>query len=110
MRKHRGMRPQGIVILLIIATFGPRSWHNKELAERLGISASEVSESLHRSRQAGLLASDKKQLMINALVEFLEHGFKYVFPQQPGALVRGAMWTRFLKLPPQVIWSPCGLI
>ncbi len=89
MRKHRGMRPQDIVILLKIATFGQRSWQNKELAESLGISASEVSESLHRSRQAGLLASDKKQLMINALLEFLEHGFKYIFPQQPGALVRG---------------------
>ena len=89
MRKHRGMRPQDIVILLKIATYGQRPWQNKDLAESLGISASEVGESLHRSRQAGLLAADKKHLMTNALLEFLEHGFKYVFPQQPGAIVRG---------------------
>ncbi len=88
MRKHRGMRPQDIVILLKIAALGQRPWQNKDLAESLGISASEVGESLHRSMQAGLLA-DKKQLMTGALLDFLAHGFKYVFPQQPGPIVRG---------------------
>jgi hypothetical protein len=27
--------------------------------------------------------------MKSALLEFLEHGLKYVFPQQPGAIVKG---------------------
>ncbi len=55
----------------------------------LGISASEVSESINRSVFAGLLAQDKNRLMRTAVMEFLEHGLRYVYPQQPGALVRG---------------------
>lgn len=61
----------------------------KDLAAELGISASEVSESLNRSLLAGLIAPDKKQLMKQALLEFLLHGMKYVYPVQPGAPVRG---------------------
>ena len=83
------MRPQDIVILLKIITMGNRSWKMKDLAIELGISPSEVSESLNRSMLAGLIASDKKKLMKSSLLEFLEHGIKYVYPQKPGALVRG---------------------
>jgi hypothetical protein len=89
MKKHNGMRPHDILILLKIAAKGPQSWHMKDLAFELGISASEVSESIHRSVIAGLLAQDKSRLMQAALLEFLEHGLRYVYPQRPGALVRG---------------------
>ncbi len=89
MKKHNGMRPQDVVILLKIAAKGKKSWRMKDIASELGISASEVSESFNRSILAGLLNSDKQQLMKSALVEFLQHGLKYVFPQKPGALVRG---------------------
>jgi predicted transcriptional regulator len=89
MKKHNGMRPHDVVILLKIATKGTDSWTMKDLAYEAKISASEVSESFNRSIYAGLLSSDKKQLMRSALLEFLEHGLKYVYPQQPGALVKG---------------------
>lgn len=89
MKKHNGMRPHDVVILLKIATKGSDSWTMKDLAYDVKISASEVSESFNRSVYAGLLSSDKKQLMRSTLLEFLEHGLKYVYPQQPGALVRG---------------------
>ena len=89
MRKHRGMRPHDIVILLKIAAKQDRPWFMKDLAYELGISASEVSESLNRSVIARLLAEDKKQLMRKALLEFLIHGLGYVYPQRPGQLVRG---------------------
>ena len=89
MRKHSGMRPHDIVILLKIAAKGAQQWQMKNLAVELGISASEVSESINRSVQAGLLANDKKRLMKAALQEFLQYGLPHVFPQKPGALVRG---------------------
>lgn len=89
MKKHNGMRPQDILILLKIAVKGVQPWYMKDLSIELEISASEVSESINRSVFAGLLAQDKTRLMHTALLEFLEHGLRYVYPQQPGALVRG---------------------
>lgn len=61
----------------------------KDLAYELGISASEVSESLNRSVIAGLLFEDKKRLMKTSLMDFLRSGLPYVYPQQPGPLIRG---------------------
>ena len=98
MKKHSGMRPHDIVILLKIATYKDSSWFMKDIAYELSISASEVSESLNRSMFAGLLSSDKKNLMKQALVEFLQYGIKYVYPQRPGPLVRG-MVTAYSALP-----------
>ena len=89
MKKHRGMRSQDIVVLLKIAALGEREWLAKELAFALDISQSEVSESLNRSQIAGLLSADKKKLMKNNLLDFLEHGLRYVYPAQPGAIQRG---------------------
>lgn len=89
MKKHNGMRPQDIAILLKIATFKDKPWLGKDVAIALSISPSEVSESLNRSAFAGLLDPSKNKVMKQALLEFLEHGFKYAFPQQPGPLVRG---------------------
>lgn len=89
MKKHSGMRPHDIVILLKIAAKGNIDWLMKDLSYELGISASEVSESLNRSSIAGLLFPDKKRIMKLALLDFLEFGLRYVYPQRPGALVRG---------------------
>lgn len=89
MKHHRGIRPQDIVILLKVASKGTDSWLMKHLSEELNISASEVSESLNRSVMAGLIAADKITLMRSALLEFLQHGIQYTFPQRPGGLVRG---------------------
>ena len=83
------MRPQDIVVLLKIAAKGKDQWYMKDLSYELGISASEVSESLNRSVIAGLISPDKKKLMKHALLDFLEHGLRYVYPQRPGALLRG---------------------
>ncbi|MEM7109838.1 MAG: hypothetical protein AAF519_16555 [Bacteroidota bacterium] len=89
MKKHSGMRPHDVVILLKIASKGHQEWYMKDLAYELGISASEVSESLNRSAIAGLISNDKKTIMKLALLDFLKSGLRYVYPQQPGALVRG---------------------
>ncbi len=89
MKQHRGMRPQDVVILLKIAALKDTPWLAKDLAQSLSISASEVSESLNRSKLAGLLSGDKKRLMKNNLMEFLEHGLRYVYPAKAGAIQRG---------------------
>jgi hypothetical protein len=89
MNKHNGMRPQDVVVLLKIATLKDQKWFGKDLAAALFISPSEVSESLNRSSFAGLLDADKRNLMRQSFLEFLEYGFKYVFPAQPGPIVRG---------------------
>ena len=89
MKIHSGMRPHDIVVLLKIAAKKNESWFMKDLSHELNISASEVSESINRSVIAGLIAPNKKKLNKLALLDFLEHGLRYVFPQQPGAIVRG---------------------
>lgn len=89
MKKHNGMRPHDIAILLKIASKGIEKWYMKDLAEELRISPSEISESIHRSVIAGLISDDKKTLRKLALIDFLKSGIKYVFPQAPGAITRG---------------------
>lgn len=83
------MKPQDIVILLKIVTTGNDNWQQKPLAEALGMSQSEISQSVARSQFAGLLFGNGKQVMKSALLEFLQFGLAYVFPQKPGAVVRG---------------------
>ena len=89
MRKHNGMRPQDIVILLKIIALGKNTWQLKDLARQLYISPSEVSESLNRSFLAGLIDYDKKKVSRQRLMEFLQYGLHYVFPQHPGAMANG---------------------
>lgn len=89
MKNHQGIRPQDIVILLKMITLKKSPWYLKDLAYELKISQSEVSESLHRSQIAGFVGRDKKRVEREALMEFLEHGLKYTFPEEPGKIVSG---------------------
>lgn len=89
MKKHSGMRPHDIAILLKIASKGKEKWFMKDLAYELKISASEISESINRSVIGGLISRDKKTLKKLALLDFLKSGLRHVYPQQPGALTRG---------------------
>lgn len=89
MKKHSGMRPHDVVILLKIIAKGSQPWFNKDLANELHISQSEVSESLNRSKIAGLISGNKKSVAKMALLDFLAHGLRYVYPEQPSSLVRG---------------------
>jgi hypothetical protein len=106
MKKHSGMRPQDIVVLLkIIPIFGrynkgfsqeskikfvPKASQNKDFTNELKISEAKVSESLRRSAYAGLLHDPKsKRINKKSLLDFILNGLKYVFPTRPGSLVRG---------------------
>ena len=78
-KQHNGMRPQDVVVLVKLA-LNERTWPAKELAESLGLSKSEVCDSLERSRQAGLLDDSKRLVKRQRLTEFLKYGVGYVFP------------------------------
>lgn len=83
------MSPYDIVVLLKISTYRDASWQQSTLAEAIGISQSEVSKSLSRCKYAGLIDPNGKHIMRLALMEFLQFGIRYTFPQKPGAVVRG---------------------
>ena len=89
MKQHHGMRPQDIVVLLKIVAINNDQWRNLDLAYTLKISQSEVSEVLNRCRIAKLINAEKRKVHLNALTEFLIYGLKYVFPAEPGAIMKG---------------------
>ncbi len=89
MKKHNGMRPQDIVVLLKIMSIHDKNGRNIDIANALQLSPSEVSEALNRSKIAGLIDSKKRTVHINSFKEFLIYGLKYVFPVEPGAVVKG---------------------
>ena len=90
-QSRNNLKPQDILILLKIVVLGKQSWFHHTIAQELGISQSEVSQSLNRSRYAGLIDASRKKVNKLAFTEFLLHGVAYAFPQQPGAIVRGVL-------------------
>lgn len=89
MGKQQGMRPQDVVILLKRITPSGMNMNGKQLSESLGISASEVSESMDRNRIAGLVDKSKSIVNTLALADFLTYGIRYCFPVEIGGIVRG---------------------
>lgn len=88
MRGHNGMRPQDVIILLEILTI-EGDWQYRDLSNALFISISEISESLNRSYIAGLIDEQKRKVYRISLMEFIQYGLHYVFPQVPGQTVTG---------------------
>lgn len=89
MKSHNGMRPQDIVVLLKILTISDLQWQYRDLSSSLFISVSEISESLNRSHMAGLIDESKRKVYRQSLMEFIQYGLHYVFPQIPGRMVTG---------------------
>ena len=89
MGKQQGMRPQDIVILLKKISPSGMKMNGKQLAESLGISASEISEAMDRNRIAGLVDHSKSMVNTLALADFLTYGIRYCFPVEIGGIVRG---------------------
>lgn len=89
MRVFSGIKPQDIVILLKLAGMGEIRWRHIDLANALGLSQTEISFAMDRCKTAGFIDSGKKTVIKPALLEFLIHGLKYVFPAKPGPLASG---------------------
>ncbi len=83
------MKSQDIVILLKILSKGKEDWFHHTISKELHMSQSEVSESLKRSSYSGLIDASKKKVSKLSLLDFIEFGIKYAFPQKPGPIARG---------------------
>lgn len=68
-------------------------YSNRGLEASTGVSKSEVNASLKRSIDVGMAKRDRNSNLpkanISALLEFIVHGIKYVYPAKPLAIVRG---------------------
>lgn len=100
MRKHNGMRPQDVVVLLRILTLSTTPWQGKDLASALLISPAEISDALRRCQYARLLLADGRTVQQQALLRFLLHGLPYVFPAHPHDFGQGVptAWTALPQL------------
>ncbi|UOQ54801.1 hypothetical protein [Hymenobacter cellulosivorans] len=100
MRKHNGMRPQDVVVLLRILTFSTTTWQGKDLATALLISPAEISDALRRCQYARLLQADGRTVQQQALLWFLLHGLPYAFPAHPHDFVQGlpTAWSALPEL------------
>ena len=85
------MKGQDIAILLKLAIQNEPKIPSKSIAETLYVSESEVSKAVRRCVDSGLLhtAGAEKRVNRSALLEFLAHGLKYVFPAARGSMTRG---------------------
>lgn len=69
------------------------SYSVRALSASLALSKSEVSNSLNRCRDIGLIHTDRisghPTVRGDALLDFIRYGIRYVFPAKPGPIVRG---------------------
>jgi DNA-binding Lrp family transcriptional regulator len=86
---QNNMKPQDVVVLLKIIASDSDFWQQADLAKSLNMSQSEVSQCVARLKYSGLLDSGGKKVMRLSLLDFLKNGIALVFPQKPGAIVRG---------------------
>jgi len=89
------MKPQDILVALKIQSLNDKatdvsaSWPQRLLAEETGLSLSEVNAACRRLEEVGLVTPARRQVVRSALLEFLVHGLKYVFPVAMGRSSRG---------------------
>lgn len=85
------MHGQDIALLLKISLLKGSRVLSKELADALFLSPTEVHRALVRCKESGLIywSDIEKRVNQSALLEFLEHGMRYVFPPKRGGLARG---------------------
>lgn len=69
------------------------AYSNRALEASTGVSKSEVNASIKRSIAVGMAKLDRKtrqpKANVTALLEFIVHGIKYVYPANPSAITRG---------------------
>ena len=84
------LKPQDIVILLKLSVEREDAVRTfARLGADLGISASEVHASVTRMSAAALVDADSRKPRVQNLLEFLEHGIRFVFIPRRGEITRG---------------------
>lgn len=86
------LKPQDYVILIKLLANPGVDWSQRQLANDLCISLSEVNTGLKRLTEARLLRRDKQAHILpilSAAEELLIHSLKYLFPGRLGEYTRG---------------------
>ncbi len=85
------LKPQDIVVVLKLVSYGPDRPPFAKIAASLAISSSEVHAAVKRATSAHLLSPLElgRLPMRQGLEEFLIHGVKYAFPAERGEMSRG---------------------
>ena len=86
------LKPQDLLVLLKMACHRDRSFTYAQLADELGIAASEAHSCLRRTGLARLTAQTGEgstAVQRSALREFVLHGARYSFPPSMGSTTRG---------------------
>lgn len=82
------LKSQDTLVLLKLAG-ASAGWTYPSLAQSLGMSASEVHAAVARAKVSGLYNEHTRAPHRKALLEFLVHGLRYVFPGERGCITRG---------------------
>ena len=85
------LKPQDILFLLKLISYGKKTWSFNKIAVELGMSPSEVHAAAKRTVVARLSIKQENEIrpQIRNLEEFLMHGIQYVFVPERGQLNRG---------------------
>jgi hypothetical protein len=86
------LKPQDLLVLFKVAAHPQQRWTYAALGKALSMSASEVHASVKRAVASGLaVARDRGDWspVRLALIEFAEHGVRYVWPALLGPIKRG---------------------
>ena len=82
------LHPQDVLVALKLA-LDERGSSYAQLAQELGLSSSQAHAAVRRAEESGLLVPKQRKVNRRALLEFLVHGLKYVFPAKRGPAARG---------------------
>lgn len=86
MRNFHGIKAQDIILLMKLVVHPGMS--QKDLAQELSISTAEISHGMKRLKVSQLMNQDGS-INKEAVIEFLVHGLKYIFPAEFGTLGAG---------------------
>ena len=81
-------KPQDVVVALKLC-LEETSRSYAELADELGMSASEVHAAVRRLGEARLVDPETRDIRRDALRSFLVHGVPYAYPARPKEITRG---------------------
>jgi len=85
------MKPQDLVVLTKLIAINDSDYTQMSLSQMLYMSQSEISSSISRSTYAGLLMNKGREVNRKLFFDFIKYGLAVVFPQHPGAIVRGTV-------------------
>lgn len=95
------LKPQDVitVVRLSLSQDESSTWSFVRLGEALALSPSEAHGSVQRGITCGLISREFDELQTNrvALMDFLVHGIRYVFPPLFGPIVQGVRTTAYVR-------------